>query len=169
MSNCRLKFRTKEDLWAHQKLMHSDFGSEDESSDDENAEDVEQDPHVVITHGIEQSISPAPQNDSEDLKKLTNQIASDASPKGSMGNNGNVYSSTPEFGKYTKLIREGGNIVYFVNESINPGIEEKDNQSETRKESLTTTNDDHVISVEIKKEPLGYSRQCFNRYRSGGD
>ncbi|XP_076091197.1 uncharacterized protein LOC143063116 [Mytilus galloprovincialis] len=265
--NCRLKFRTKEDLWAHQKLMHSDFGSEDESSDDENgkfeiawqittdhadlnsvdqlkrkkgkkekhsrkqkklknltAEDVEQDPHVVITHGIEQSISPAPQNDSEDLKKLTNQIASDASPKGSMGSNGNVYSSTPEFGKYTKLIREGGNIVYFCqvcnwksqmkvmftehckstahlikvtvaeqndshdkntnenssqnkyekrghfmsfldekinyyinkrlsSESINPEIEEKDNQSETRKESLTTTNDDHVISEEIKKEP----------------
>ncbi|CAG2187455.1 unnamed protein product [Mytilus edulis] len=31
-----IEIRTKEDLWAHQKLMHSDFGSEDESSDDEN-------------------------------------------------------------------------------------------------------------------------------------
>jgi hypothetical protein len=150
--NCKLKFRTKEDLWSHKKLMHSDFVSEDENSSEENefeiawqittdhvelngidvpkrkkgrkeknnrrqkkaknVEEVEQDPHVVIAHGVEQTISPSSPNDSANLLKLTNQIASDASPTGSLANN-LVPCSTSEFGKYTKLIREGGNIIYF--------------------------------------------------------
>lgn len=150
--NCKLKFRTKEDLWSHKKLMHSDFTSEDENSSEENEfeiawqittdhvefngidtpkrkkgrkeknnrrqkkakniEEVEQDPHVVIAHGVEQTISPSSPNDSANLLKLTNQIASDASPTRSLSNN-LVPCSTSEFGKYTKLIREGGNIIYF--------------------------------------------------------
>jgi hypothetical protein len=52
-----------------------------------NVEEVEQDPHVVIAHGVEQTISPSSPNDSANLLKLTNQIASDASPTGSLANN----------------------------------------------------------------------------------
>jgi hypothetical protein len=35
-----------------------------------NVEEVEQDPHVVIAHGIEQTISPSSPNDSANLLNL---------------------------------------------------------------------------------------------------
>ncbi|XP_033760957.1 uncharacterized protein LOC117342806 [Pecten maximus] len=88
------------------------------------ADDQETAPHppkLVITHGVERSVHLAPTQNMTHLQKLTDQIIASNKPdkdgSQNLSPNTNPIIMTPcytaEFGQFTKLVREGGNIVYF--------------------------------------------------------
>ncbi|XP_069121256.1 uncharacterized protein [Argopecten irradians] len=87
----------------------------------EDQETTSHPPKLVITHGVERSVHLAPTQNISHLQKLTDQIiASNKQEKDGcqrLSPNTNPIIMTPcytaEFGQFTKLVREGGNIVYF--------------------------------------------------------
>lgn len=73
-------------------------------------------PKVNIEHGLENSVRQHPcVNNLTRIHAVADQILAVNSTRIKSNGNGRIFSPgyTPEFGKFTKLVREGGNIVYF--------------------------------------------------------
>ncbi|XP_021365784.1 uncharacterized protein LOC110458430 [Mizuhopecten yessoensis] len=101
-----------------------EIGSQKLVEDVNVTDDQETAPHppkLVITHGVERSVHLAPTQNMTHLQKLTDQILAsnkpdkDGSQRLSPLTNPIIMAPcyTAEFGQFTKLVREGGNIVYF--------------------------------------------------------
>ncbi|XP_060068010.1 uncharacterized protein LOC132548205 [Ylistrum balloti] len=87
----------------------------------EDQETASHPPKLVITHGVERSVHLAPTQNMTHLQKLTDQILASNKPDKEGSHRKSPHTSpvimtpcyTAEFGQFTKLVREGGNIVYF--------------------------------------------------------
>ncbi|KAK3088612.1 hypothetical protein FSP39_021274 [Pinctada imbricata] len=112
LSKCIKKRKSRQALGSH---------SFPESNSINNMNDTECSPKITISHEPENPHRHLPMENRVKLQELTNEIFTkqkdvgglhmgvDVSQIGAIKN----VSSTPEFGKYTKLVREGGSIVYF--------------------------------------------------------
>ncbi|XP_061169596.1 uncharacterized protein LOC133178954 [Saccostrea echinata] len=90
--------------------------------DGQNVSDVmepswpESRPKVNIEYGLENSVRQHPcTNNLSKIHAVADQILAVNSTRSKPAGNSMIFSPgfTPEFGKFTKLVREGGNIVYF--------------------------------------------------------
>ena len=142
----------------------------------ESSPQPENRPKVNIEYGLESSIRQHPcTNNLTRIHAVADQILAVNSTRYKPTGNDMIFSPgyTPEFGKFTKLVREGGNIVYFC-QVCNWKSQIKSHfqahcQGKAHKEKLKCAEeqrDENSPSPTPKKETSGMEKNCDSRRES---